>query len=226
MLIDGGGLPALPEKADAGFVRRPTRETAVRVTFVDAPEGLAGVRDPGCVAAIWRRQPEDAFQTWLDRLEPEQLPHARAILRARDVRAAMGHICDEAGTPSGSERLRLVDDVATLANLFAGLMRVNLLRLRLDVIATNACPKFHIDAVPARLICTYRGAGTQYGASIDGAEPRRIFNVPTGAPIVLRGTDWKGDRPSGLLHRSPPIEGRAEARLVLVLDPIEDRATK
>ncbi len=101
-------------------------------------------------------------------------------------------------------------------------MHAPCLRLRLDVVTTNACRKFHIDAITARLVCTYRGTGTQYGISTDGAEPRRVFTVPTGAPILLRGTLWRDRTASGLLHRSPPIEGTGETRLVLVLDPVTD----
>jgi hypothetical protein len=76
--------------------------------------------------------------------------------------------------------------------------------------------------VTARLVCTFRGAGTQYGISADGAEPGRIFTVPTGAPIVLRGARWPERPRSGLLHRSHPIEGTDQTRLVLVLDPVDD----
>ncbi|ESQ13779.1 MAG: hypothetical protein N838_33160, partial [Thiohalocapsa sp. PB-PSB1] len=45
--------------------------------------------------------------------------------------------------------------------------------------------------------------------------------VPTGAPILLRGTLWPEQPKSGLLHRSPPIEGSGETRLLLVLDPMD-----
>lgn len=124
--------------------------------------------------------------------------------------------------PAGPERNRLIDDIAALADIFAEIMRARWLRLRLDVVTTNACRRFHIDAVTARLVCTYRGTGTQYGISADGAEPSRIFTVPTGAPILLRGTLWPERPRSGLLHRSPPIEGSGETRLVLVLDPVDD----
>jgi hypothetical protein len=94
--------------------------------------------------------------------------------------------------------------------------------LRLEPITSNACRKLHIDAITARLVCTYRGTGTQYGISQDGAEPECIFTVPTGTPILLRGTLWPEQPRSGLLHRSPPIEGSGKTRLVLVLDPTFD----
>ena len=78
-----------------------------------------------------------------------------------------------------------------------------------------------VDAVTSRLICTYRGTGTQYGIASDGEDPQRVFTAPTCMPIVLRGTLWPEDPPSGLRHRSPPIAGTGETRLLLVLDPVE-----
>ncbi len=204
------------------LVREIVKDSAIGVSVVDTPEGLSAIQGPGCAAAIWRRHPLPSFQTWIDALEPGRLPKARVILRPENVREAASQICEAAGTPACDERERLVDDVAALADIFAGLMPAPYLRLRFDVVTTNACRKFHIDAVTARLICTYRGTGTQYGISTDGAEPRRVFTVPTGAPILLRGTLWPERPRSGLLHRSPPIEGTGETRLVLVLDPISD----
>ena len=205
------------------LVREIVEDSATGVSVADTPEGLSAIRTPGCAAAIWRRQPLPGFQTWIDALEPGRLPKARVILRPETAREEASRICEASGTPACDERERLVDDVAALADIFAGLTPAPYLRLRFDVTTTNACRKFHIDAVTARLICTYRGTGTQYGISTDGAEPRRVFTLPTGSPIVLRGTLWPERPTSGLLHRSPPIEGTGETRLVLVLDAISDR---
>ncbi|QFS84919.1 hypothetical protein FIU97_18690 (plasmid) [Roseivivax sp. THAF40] len=204
------------------LVREIVTDAAIGVGVADTPEGLSALHRPGCAAAIWRRQPLPSFQSWIDGLDAERLPKARVILRPDAVRAAASEICDLSGTPDCPERDRLVDDIAALADIFATLMRARWLRLRLDVVTTNACRRFHIDAVTARLVCTYRGTGTQYAISTDGAEPQRIFTVPTGAPILLRGTLWPESPRAGLLHRSPPIEGTGATRLVLVLDPIDD----
>ena len=205
------------------LVREVVKDAAIDIGVADTPGGLSAIHQPGFAAAIWRRQPSPGFQSWIDALEPERLPKTRVILRPEDVRDAAIEICDASGIPDCAERTLLIDDVVALADIFAGLMRVPYLRLRFDVVTTNACRKFHIDAVTARLICTYRGMGTQYGISTDGAEPRRVFTVPTGAPILLRGTLWPERAKSGLLvHRSPPIEGTGQTRLVLVLDPICD----
>ena len=119
-------------------------------------------------------------------------------------------------------REAFVDDIAALATLFAALMDAALVKLRLEAVTSNACSKFHVDAMIARLICTYRGTGTQYGMATGGDVPRRVLTVPTGSPIVLRGTLWPPSPSAGVLHRSPPIEGTGETRLVLVVDPDDD----
>ncbi len=204
------------------LVREVVEDAAIGVDVADTAEGLSAIHRPGCAAAIWQRQPLPGFQSWIDALEPEQLPDARLILRPEDVRDAAFQACEASGTPDCAERALLIDDTAALADIFAGLMRAPYLQLRYDVITTNACRKFHIDAVTARLICTYRGTGTQYGLSTGGAEPHPVFTLPTGAPILLRGTLWPERPTSRLRHRSPPIEGTGETRLVLVLDPISD----
>jgi len=189
---------------------------------VATPDGLSVIRRADCAGAIWARQPLPRFGRWIDNLAPDQLPRARVVLPVDRVCDALVDITSACGTPKGPERDFLIDDVSALAAIFANIMRVNYLRMRLDVVRSNACQKFHIDAVTARLVCTYRGTGTQYGFAGKGCEPGRIFTVPTGSPIVLRGTLWPENAVSGLLHRSPPIEGTGETRLVLVLDPVTD----
>lgn len=204
------------------IVRKALQDAAVGVAVADDPAFLTAFLQPGCAAAIWRRQTALHVQNWLDGLDPQNLPRGRVILRPDAVQDTVAHLCDDAQLPEGSERDWLEDDITILAEIFSDLMSAPYLRLRLDVVTTNACRKFHIDALTGRLVCTYRGTGTQYGMSTDGADPKRIFTVQTGAPILLRGTLWPAQPPSGLLHRSPPIEGSGESRLVLVLDPVFD----
>lgn len=197
-------------------------DTAEGVAVVDTPEQLSLLHRPDKAAVIWQRQPLASFQRWIDALDPDQLPSARLILRPRDVRSALKTICDTSETPDGPERRLLIDDIAALADIFTDLMQAEYLRLRLDVVDTNACRKFHVDMLTARLICTYRGTGTQYGNAVDEADPQQVFTVPGGSPIILRGKKWPEQPRSGLLHRSPPVEGTGETRLLMVLDPISD----
>lgn len=186
------------------------------------PEALTVLSQPDCAAVLWHRRPLESFQTWLDGLPPQHLPKARVILRPQDVRAAAEQICQACGTPAGAERARLIEDIAAMADIFAGLTKARFLRLRLDVVTTNACRKFHVDAITARLVCTYRGTGTQYGLRQGTEDPVQIRTLGTGSAILMRGTRWPEQPRAGFVHRSPPIEGTGQSRLVLVLDPIDD----
>ena len=194
----------------------------VGVGVVRTIQDLTVIRDPGCAVALCQRQPDRNVLEWLERLDSDRLPKARVILPPDRISEALEQICDISNTPDCEERKRLIDDVTKLAKVFADLMKTAHLRLRFDVVTTNSCKKFHIDRITARLLCTYRGTGTQYGVSIDGPEPDHILTVPTGSPIVLRGSLWPETPKSGILHRSPPIEGTGEYRSILVLDPIFD----
>lgn len=197
-------------------------DPASGVSVVDRPEDLSAFLQRDCAAAIWRRQPLGSFQSWINAVAPERLPHGRIVLQLDDVRGGVTALCEAAGTPQGDGCARLIEDVTDLSHMFADLMQTQHLRLRLEAVTGNACRKFHVDAITARLVCTYRGTGTQYGIGGQGADPKRVFTVPTQAPILLRGSLWPEHPASGLLHRSPPIEGTGETRLVLVLDPIFD----
>lgn len=199
--------------------RDPLSAAAIGVGIVQTGEDLDVIKTAGCAAAIWQRRPAPSVQSWIDALDPSLLPQVRVILPPEAVREALLQACAASGTPDCPERGLLIDDIVAQAEIFTALKRSRYLRLRLDVVTTNACRKFHCDVVTVRLVCTYRGTGTQYGI---GAEPDRIFTVPTGAPVLLRGTLWPEMPRFGLLHRSPPIEGTGKTRLVLVIDPIDD----
>ena len=192
------------------------------VTSIHCAEDLQAFRDPSCAAAVWERSLSPALKRWLDSLDPANLPRWREIVAVDAVQEVVVDACEEAGTPDGPERRELIADIQSLADAFAGMMQTTHLQVRLEVITSNACRRFHVDAVTGRMVCTYRGTGTQYGVGREKVDPEDIRTVNQGEPIFLRGTLWPSTPASGLLHRSPPIAGTGETRLVLVLDPIFD----
>lgn len=197
-------------------------EAPAGVTTVQTSEGLYDFLDPACAAAIWARLLPQETLTWLADLDPACLPSGRVVVRAEDVAEAAQDLCAASGMPAGPHRDWFVQDITALAGRFADVMEADYLRVRLEAVTTNACRKFHLDALTGRLVCTYRGTGTQYGTSDGCCDPEQILTVPTGAPILLRGSLWPAQPSSGLVHRSPPIEGSGETRIVLVLDPMKE----
>ncbi|MEM6412582.1 MAG: DUF1826 domain-containing protein [Pseudomonadota bacterium] len=205
-------------------IHRPiSGETSKGVLIGAGPRSLAAIESQDCAAAIWQREPLQAFQDWIDALSPSELPKARVILRPGDARQAMTDLFDTQSIAPCQERAMLIDDVAALAYIFASIMQVPFVRLRLDAITGNAHRDFHTDRITARLICTYRGPGTQYGVSENGDDPERVLTAPTGSPIVLRGHLWPASAATQVVQRFSPLEGRGEGRLVLLLDPVTDQ---
>lgn len=203
----------------------PQENTACQISSAHIVNSLANISQlnhPACPAVIWQRPIETKLQSWLDNLTPEELTNTRILISPKDMRKTLEEACNASGATDCPERQMLIDDVVELADEFAQLMSTPYLRLRLDKVATNACKKFHVDYLTARLVCTYRGTGTEYGIASDGTEPQSIYNVPTGSPLLIRGKHWPNNPTSKFLHRSPPIEGTGETRLVLVLDPVSE----
>lgn len=189
------------------------------------PEILRNITSPCCGLAIWRRRADPAFQDWVDGLAPENLPSLRMILPVNRVADAVVMACELASIPPGAERRILAEDVAALSAIFAELMAVDMLNLRLSPVTGDGCTRFHQDCVAARLLCTYRGPGTQYvlpdGDGDGDAGP--VHQVATASVGVMRGKLWRGGRGPALsvLHRSPPLQAGEMPRLLLAIDPVQ-----
>lgn len=183
------------------------------------PDILADIGLPGVAAAIWTRSATPGFQSWIDSLPADKLPELRTVIPVHLAEAAARAACERAGLEPSEELDRLVGDIGALALMCAKSLDARQIRLRLDVSDEVMCPKFHVDNVPARLLCTYRGAGTDYVPLGQEAQSNRIRQVRPHAAALFRGGAWPGAERTGLLHRSPDPQGAA--RLLLVIDPVE-----
>lgn len=179
---------------------------------------LADIHAPGIAATIWQRIPDPAFQTWIDSLPGDQLPELRTTVPVHLAETAVLAAFATAGTPPGAEQDTLASDVGALALIYCRIMKTQHVRIRLDVSGDVMCPKFHLDTVPARLLCTYRGNGTQYVPKVHQEDPRRIRNLRTGAVGLFRGEKWASEERCDLLHRSPVVTPEAGSRLLLAID--------
>jgi len=122
-----------------------------------------------------------------------------------------------------------VADADELIGMYRCLFEPDTVGLRLHVLKGTMCPRFHVDRVPVRLLCTYQGTGTEWlpedqvirpsqlGPLPDqSVEPTNVERLGTGTIALLKGESWVGNEGKGLVHRSPS-PGR-HPRLVLALD--------
>ncbi|TQV88575.1 DUF1826 domain-containing protein [Aliikangiella coralliicola] len=129
----------------------------------------------------------------------------------------------------------LSENIAELVDIFCCLFDLKRAGLRLVVLNKAMCPKFHVDRVPCRLICTYQGEATEWlphhlvdrkklGRRADelvdnlsGENKRKLKKLNSGDVALLKGESWQGNENAGLVHRSPSLSG-GESRLLLTLD--------
>ena len=200
----------------------PVKKLSNLVHTVSDTSFLSDFVNQSYYGVVWDRQIPTNIQDWLNKTDPSSIPSFREICHKNEAREKIVNIFENSLLIKQIETEWLIQDITKLTKVFSNLMKVDYIRLRMEVVSTNSCRKFHMDAVKSRLICTYRGQGTQYGISMDGTDPKNFKTTPTGSPILLRGTLWIENNPKLILHRSPPIEGTGETRFVFVIDPIFD----
>lgn len=185
------------------------------VAFGHECASLDAIARSDAALAIWSRSLPDTLRVALASLDLDTVNDVSLDIAADE---AIGGALVDAGYPDLVAAL-LAEDIGLLARRHAGLTGEDRLRLRLDVIETDACRRFHADFVTLRLLCTYVGPGTQWcrADAIDA-----VRDVPTGAVGVFKGRLLLDPPP--LLHRSPPISASGERRLVLAIDPLPGRA--
>jgi hypothetical protein len=203
------------------MMTNPSRLATAMNSSTD-PRVLQTLGMEGVSLALWTRaMPEDLAKA-LDVLAPDRLPRLRCRLSPRDVADAVRTACFEAGT--GACAGPLAAEAESLAAHAMQVFASPLLEVRLDVTEGQPCPKWHIDAVPGRLICTLRGPGTEYAAIRPNGEPRSTHRMARGAVGAFRGSLWPGRDRAAIVHRSPPADAGGP-RLLIVIDPVDTMGT-
>ena len=119
----------------------------------------------------------------------------------------------------------LCQDIAELADMFCLLYGLKQIGLRLTVLDSAMCPRFHVDRVPCRLVCSYHGIASEWlphdkvdrvklGRGNNGLTDEEsglyqsaqdINQLEIGDVAMLKGELWQGNENAGLVHRSPHV---------------------
>ena len=199
--------------------------------IADDPLGLTHIFDPEIQLAQWRRPTEPLVVDWL-------AAHASDLGSGLRQMLTPGQQPDLGHLPAGAGRNALTADIALLAEMLCELLDAESIGFRLEVAGKAMCPRLHVDRVGIRLLCTYRGPGTEWveDASVDrrflgaasGGQPdetsglllagHRIEAIPPFAVALLKGNLWQGNVGRGILHRSPAAATEQAPRILLAMD--------
>jgi hypothetical protein len=96
----------------------------------------------------------------------------------------------------------------------------------------RTCPLFHVDRVSLRLLCTFRGPGTEWlpdsmvnrkqlgrGSNRKVTKPGTlVYEVGPFQICILKGKSFKGNSNAGAVHRSPAVPDTRDGRWFLRVD--------
>jgi len=237
------GLPDLSVGPTDGPCRAyNAAETAGRET-IDVPsclevrdlEGLAIIRNRGVQLARLRRAVPDELRLLLADPESFGFVDLHATLDPWDPEACE-RLFSELGPLAWLPALK--HDAVELARVVAEIAGRSTVHLTLESVYGESCRKWHTDRVGLRMIVTYHGPGTlcAEGSGVDRSwlgsvtydleetnrrivfDPACIVEACAGEVLLCKGDTFVGETGSGLVHRSPSVEGSGLRRLLLRID--------
>ena len=207
------------------------RQITSNCAIADDPLGLTRIFDQEIQLAQWRRPADPVIADWL-------AAHAGDLGSGLRQTLAPGQQPDLGCLPAGAGRDALAADIALLADMLTELLDAASIGYRLEVVGKAMCPRLHVDRVGIRLLCTYRGPGTEWVE--EAAVDRRFLGTASGglpdetsglllpgyrieaiqpfAVALLKGGLWQGNGGRGIVHRSPAVAAEQAPRVLLAMD--------
>lgn len=183
---------------------------------------LAEIFEPDMQVCTWQRPVDPLVSRYLDSVSTlgtfqllETLePNRRPLLDT---------------LPAGAGREQLLDDIVLLTNILCDLVDCPAVGLRGTRVDHAMCPKWHVDRVPIRLLCTYGGPGTEWleeqnvprnELALPDAQEAAHQQAAAGDVVLLKGSLWQGNEAKGAIHRSPSLAPSAGRRTLISIDPL------
>lgn len=231
------GLPVLGGGTDAGeHTARTTRRPHYpkSFAFTDSVCGIEAIFAQCVSVCIWRRPVDPEVQHYV-----QVGLSGAAMERTERIRADRPNFDSLLrGLPESSGRAAFVADVAGMLDLISTLSESKWVGVRLLVTREPPCPRFHVDRLDLRLICTWQGAGTEWlahddvdrgwlGARGNGLPDEQSGLLLPGAQIhrmrpfdigIFKGELWPENIGRGAVHRSPRARTPDEWRIMMSIE--------
>ena len=124
-----------------------------------------------------------------------------------------------------------ISDIVRLYTLFTSQTVRKRVRMQIEVVDSDMCRYFHIDNYRQRLLCTYKGPGTEWldpdNVNLDclgkgcnnhiAKDMDKINRAKTFEVLLIKGAKYEG-KDKSVVHRSPPIQKDRLKRILLKID--------
>ncbi len=214
---------------------RTNAQTRLRtVHWAERSADLVTIFEPQVQVLVLPRPIDPAIAAFLDAADPTRLGLRRVADGPHRLTGP-----DAPTWPALPGRAALIADLRYVAEMYEDLLGCERLGLRFESLDRAMCPGFHRDQTGIRLVCTYRGPGTEWLDDCDAlrhadteAGPLRVGSIGTDAAqsaigrapafaiVLLKGTLWQGNAGRGAIHRSPAPPFGGGRRYLLTLDAL------
>jgi len=185
-------------------------------------EHLSAIKIKFCDAIISKLDMPEGMKSWLNKLGAKKFSCGLITLKIKIVSSALQKLYEIIEIPVGIERVWFGADISALAAYFSKIIKSRYIRFWLEVVKTDVCWKFHVDAVQACPICKSKSLGTPIDNFNQDDEIFSVKQLTTGLSMILCGIFWPGNAKDQRLSRSPPIEKLGEEQSLLVLEAIDN----
>ncbi|APR52545.1 DUF1826 domain-containing protein [Sphingomonas koreensis] len=179
----------------------------------DDAEALLAIREREVALALWARETQAPLTEAIEAIDLNGVDDLELTIELPLSPTTLAMNLVVSGYDENAAHL-LSEDIVAHATRFARIAQATRLTVRLEIVESDACRRFHADYVSYRLLTTYRGPGTEW---IRAGQPDSVERMRAGDVAIFKGR-LRVEEPT-ILHRSPPIEGSGEQRLLLVIDP-------
>jgi hypothetical protein len=199
------------------------------------PVELIRIFHPLIQVVRWRRQVDPGIEAYL-----QQRPVNSHLRNGFRIVIPAGEGLELDFLPDLSGRRAMAQDISLIADIYSELLGCDEIAIRLEVSSKAMCPRFHVDRTGIRLICTYRGQGTEWiddkwvdrsklgqGSLGLADDASGLFDARTtveaASPfdvLLLKGSLWQENIRRGAIHRSPSVIAGSGPRILLVMDAI------
>lgn len=173
----------------------------------------------GNTITIWHRKPATELSEAVIRLPHSVIPDRRINASLTGFRQWLDDLIQQTPAAHRGDFQLLAADMLKLANWFDLRWKASEYTFRMHPLSDTMCPRFHTDHGAMRLLCTYRGPGTEWveesgvnrkamrtiGTDNQCIVPnaQAIKHIPNYAAALLCGCDDNGE--GGVVHRSPEV---------------------
>ena len=229
-IIESSRTPLTEDRYDSQFVLALDSKGS----GVDVPKNLVGARQPVDFDRIKDPQKNILLYVWSPSAQLQQVIEESRVASLPTLSMTMpSEQIGQAATRAADPLARWVlEELADVLTGYATLVPEKRVTIAFCKTREQSCPLFHIDRLSVRLLCTFKGPGTEW---LDDAQAQRrwlgrgdnrkiagpeaiVYSTQPFQVCLLKGEHGLGQKDCGVVHRSPRVPHESEGRWYLRVD--------